>query len=96
MEEVLQYSIKFYLATCAPKSARSIGTALIRLPDGAPAHVTLASYLGPDPAVYVSTSHGVEFETQAGSVSAGSEVHGPVTVSPCLQIVDFPAEGLSR
>ncbi|CAN0500557.1 unnamed protein product, partial [Ectocarpus sp. 12 AP-2014] len=64
--------------------------------DGVPPQVTLASSLGPDPAVYVSTSHGVEFETQAGSISARSTVHGPVTVSPCLQIVECPAEGSSR
>ncbi|CAM9496040.1 unnamed protein product [Ectocarpus sp. 13 AM-2016] len=64
--------------------------------DGVPPQVTLASSLGPEPAVYVSTSHGVEFETQAGSISARSTVHGPVTVSPCLQIVECPAEGSSR
>lgn len=63
----------------------------IRRLDGAPLEVTLANSLGPDSVVYVSTSHGVELETQAGSISA-DKVHGPVTVSPCLQVVDCHAE----
>ncbi|CAN0127637.1 unnamed protein product [Scytosiphon promiscuus] len=65
------------------------------IPDDAPLQkVTLAKSLGPKPLVYVSTSHGVELEVQAGSLF--EEVHHPVTVSPRLQFVECRTEGSGR
>lgn len=68
---------------------------LVHVPDGAPLQrVTLAKSLGIEAMVYLSTSHGVELEVQAGSLV--DEVHHPVTVSPHLQFVECRTEGSGR
>eukprot|EP00752_Nemacystus_decipiens_P017613 g15785.t1 len=54
----------------------------------------LAQSLGPNPAKYVSTNHGVELEVQAGALC--DEVHRPVTVSPRLRFVECRTEGSGR
>ena len=64
-------------------------------PDDCPLQqVTLAQSLGPKPVTYLSTSHGVELEVQAGSLV--EEVHRAVTVSPRLQFVACRTEGSGR
>lgn len=64
-------------------------------PDGTPPQeLILAKTLGPQPSIYTSTSHGVELEIQAGSLT--EEVHHPVTVSPRLQFVECATEGSGR
>eukprot|EP00752_Nemacystus_decipiens_P010261 g9145.t1 len=74
-------------------SSRIVAEEADNVADDAPlTEVTLSHSLGPNHATYVSTSHGVELEVQAGALS--EEVHLPVTVSPRLQFVDCPVGGL--
>lgn len=81
-----------------PKVAARICSPVLSVacfPDGSPLEkVILAKSLGPNPLVYVSTSHGVELEVQAGSLV--EEVHRPVTVSPRLQFIECRTEGSGR
>lgn len=64
-------------------------------PDEAPLQAeTLATSLGPNPATYLSTTHGVELELQSESLI--EKVRLPVTVSPRLQFVECRTEGSGR